>query len=117
MNEESNQQIEKTKVAIQALRKCHSGWDKAKRDWQGALKQSQDCDNTQGTKIEADLKELISTRSEIDEKAMGVETLYFIKGVLTDADIVRGSELIGPLAGFLNTGAQKASALKPWFTL
>jgi hypothetical protein len=36
MNEESNQQIEKTKVAIQALRKGHSGWDRAKRDWQGS---------------------------------------------------------------------------------
>jgi hypothetical protein len=44
------------------------------------LKQSQDCDNTQGTKIEADLKELISTCSEIYEKAMEVETLYLTKG-------------------------------------
>ena len=104
-------------MAIQALRKCHSGWGRAKRGWQGVLTQSQDCENTQGTNIEADRKELISTCSEIDEKAMEVETLYLTKGVLTDADIVRGSELIGTLAGHLKTGAHNASALKPWFTL
>ena len=80
------------------------------------MKQSQDCENTQGTKIEADLKELISACSEIDEKAMDVETLYLTKGVLREA-IVRGSELIDTLAGVLKTGAQKATALKPWFTL
>ena len=63
MNEESMQQIEKTKVAIQALRKRHSAWDSGERDWQAVLKHSQDCDITKGTEIEADLKELISTCS------------------------------------------------------
>ena len=117
MTDESKQQMEKTKVAIQALRNCHSAWDRGKRDWQGVLKQSRECENTRGTKIEADLEELIGTCQELDDKAMEVETVFLTKGMLADADIVRGSELTGALSGHFKAGAQQVAALKPWFML
>ena len=88
---ESKEQVEKSKVAIQSLRKCHSLWDRANRDWQGVIKKSEACPNTQGTKIESDIEALISTASAVDGDAMALETQYLTAGVLTDAQIAAGA--------------------------
>ena len=114
-DEDTKRQVEKSKVAIQKMRKCHGSWDRAKRDWQGVLKSSASCPNTSGTKIETDIKELITTCVGVDEKAMAIETSFLTAGVLTDAEIQTGASLTTEFVGHLEEGKKKAAALKPWF--
>ena len=110
--------MEKSKVAIQALKKGHSNWDRVKRDWQGVIKQSEACENTRGGKIENDLKNLISTCVEVDNKCMDIETSFGLKkGLLSDEAILSGSQLTSELVANIKVGPQKATALKPCFNV
>eukprot|EP00959_Pyramimonas_sp_CCMP1952_P256580 5359979-Pyramimonas_sp.AAC.1 len=64
------EQIEKSKSAIQALRKVHSGWDRARREFNAVLAQSATCQNSQGSKIEADVRALIVEANDMDDMAV-----------------------------------------------
>ena len=45
----------KTKAAVSNVRRAHSAWDKARRDWHSMVQQGQAHDNARGCKFESDL--------------------------------------------------------------
>ena len=113
--EECKQQTEKSKVAIQAVRKCHSSWDRMKRDWQTVVKTSESCPNTQGSKLESDMKDLIASCSAIDQKIVDIESIFLSKSILTDDEIVSSCQHVQSMTAECKVGATKAQALRACF--
>ena len=100
---------------ITNLRKSHSLWDRAKREWQGVIRKSAQCENTKGTKIETDLRNLVTTCDEVDASCMGVENTCLASGSLSDGQIAEAAVFSASLVEAMKDGSKKASALKPLF--
>ena len=97
------------------MRKCHSSWDRTKRDWQTVVKTSESCPNTQGSKLESDMKDLIMSCSAIDQKIVDIESIFLTKPFLTDDEILSGSQQVQSMTAECKVGATKAQALRACF--
>jgi len=109
------QPSERDKNTIAQLRKTHSLWDRAKREYQGLVSKSKGNPNTRGTAFEVALEAAINQGSQADSTLMGYETQYLGGRAFTDEDVSNLMALTNELVDLIKTSNKKATALRPWF--
>ena len=108
---------ERDKTLIANIRKVHSMWDKAARDWRGCLARSATNDNTKGCKFEVDLTANQTTGAEMDAKICDLE-LKFNKGhIMSDADIDAGTQTSTKLVELIKAGNKKSAEIQRWWKM
>ena len=106
---------EHVKVAIASVRKAHSMWDKARREFVGLVSKSEKHPNTKGSAFERDLATFIAEGGKLDTEMMELETHFLEAGDLSDHHVKEGARLSTALHSLIKEGQKRASALKPWF--
>ena len=104
-------------MTVASLRKQHSAWEKARRELNALVGQSQTNDNTAGSKCEADLQKLVERCTGLDDALLEHEKKYLQKQSYTDSEIERIAEVVKDLKDAMEKGREKASALRAWFRL
>jgi len=108
---------ERDKVAIGNLRKTHSAWDRARREYTALVAKSKDHQNTSGCKLETDLGDAVTTGTNLDSKLLTYETKFLEGKAFTDAEIGSIAATVGQLVDIMKTNNKRAAAMKPWFKL
>jgi hypothetical protein len=107
----------KVKVAVAGIRKAHSAWDRACRDFLALVQRSADHPNTTGCKFQGDLQKIADEGSLIDKALVELEANFLKHGTLSDDDIKKGADEASQVQKKIKEGNKKAAALKPWFKL
>ena len=100
------------KVAITNIRKCHTAWDGAKRDFEAATLASQAHPNTRGGRVEQDLAKIVSECAGCDAKLLAFEARVKTGGQLSEADIKEAAAVCTELSEGVKTGHKKAAGLR-----
>ena len=101
-----------TKTAVTNLRKCHTAWDKCKREWDATVASSKINQNTEGCKPERDLEKMVADGSAEDMKIQKLEQ-HVLQGERFSQDQIQESaELCTKLTDFMKSGNKKAVGLK-----
>ena len=108
---------DRDKVCIANVRKAHGLWDKARREWQGLLLRSKECENTQGCKFELDLEAAIIDGQKCDDENMLIESKFLGGAALSDEDIRVAASNATKLVDAIKGGNKKASAIRIWFEM
>ena len=112
----NTQPSERDKLTIQQLRKTHSAWDRAKREYQGLVQKSKGCKNTNGCAFEVALQEAMVEGAEVDAKLMAYETQYLGGTPFTEDNVAKLKELSNELVeNIIKVNNKKAAALKICF--
>jgi hypothetical protein len=112
-----NANEQRDKEALTNVRKAHSAWDRARRDYMSVVSKSKQNESTKETKTEKDLETLIAAGNAADENICTLEVQFMgCKSFTTDdiADVVRLSQ---ELHGLIKTGNKKAQGLRTWFNI
>ena len=108
---------ERDKITVQNLRKAHSMFERARREWQATVSQSAANQNTTGSKVELDLDTCIIEAGKTDECMMSVERKFLQGTSLVDSDIRNAAEMTTKLLEQIKGANKKQGALKAWFVL
>ena len=108
---------EKIKLAVQAIRKEHANWDRAKREFNSTISKSKQCDTTRGTTVEVDLEALVRENEKHDTLIVDFEAQYLRGDRLSDEDITKSAEACVKLRNGVKHGREKVSGLKAWFKM
>ena len=92
-------------------------WDRQGREFQGLVAQSKVNDNTQGSKVEKELDEIVAVCSKADAELIAIEQATMVKGNLSDDDIATVAKLCDALKKNGDAGKEKQIGLKAWFRL
>jgi hypothetical protein len=107
----------RSKVAVQAMRKWHSAWDRNHREFAALIEKSMEHLNTKGCKFEKDLQVICDECSLVDKVLVQLEQ-KFLQGLpFTDDDIKLGAAQTAEMQSKIKEGSKKAAALRPWFKL
>ena len=107
----------RSKIAVQAIRKWHSAWDRAHREYGALVARSADHPNTTGCKFERDLKDLCTEGEQLDKCLVALEEKY-LRGVqFSNQELATGAETTAAMQAKIKEGGKKAAALRPWFKL
>lgn len=107
----------KVKAVVAGIRKAHSAWDKACREFEALVRKSSEHPNTKGCKFEKDLKELVTKGQDMDKVLVGLEQTFLTSQKLDDEQIKQATEQAATLHSKIKEGNKKAAALRPWFKL
>ena len=102
---------------VQNCRKLHGLWDKASREWEAAVEQSQSCENTKGCKVEQDLGTAILEGKAFDKQLVEWERKFRIENSFNDDDVTAIAETGQKILALMKLGGTKVIALKFWFKI
>ena len=105
----------RTKTAVVAMRKEHSGWDRTKRDPNGLVARTKKIAKIDGTTVERDLVNLIDAVNRLDQIAMGCEAKSLRGEALTDDDMKDAAAMYKEIQNNVTEGREMAAGLKAWF--
>ena len=106
---------EPVKMCLSSIRKAHSGFDVAIRQWSGTVDRSREHPNTSGTKFEKDLMDFTEAANKIDLDMMGAERNFMVTGALTASEIRAAASKSVELSDLVKSGNKRMNALKSWF--
>ena len=106
--------VAKSKAAIVPLRKSHSMFDKAKREWDGVLERSSRSDVTRGSKFELDLKEIKSEAEALDDANLTIENKFLGGTSLSDTDLRSAGQNTSALVALIRSGNKKTTMIRGW---
>ena len=92
---------ERDKVAVANLRRTHSLWDRARRDYNALVAKSEANENTQGCKFERDLKSIVQQGGPIDQNIQALESKYLCGKDFSDEEIKMGADMANSLVTFI----------------
>ena len=94
------------------MRKAHSSWDRTCREWTSTYESSESYPNTQGCKIEKDLKAMCEKGKSIDKQIQSLEQLV-LRGINLDyGQIQEAQRLCSEMADLIKTGNAKNNGIK-----
>ena len=103
------------KELVAHLRKAHSAWDRCRRDIQITVSRSNGCENTRGSKIEADANKSLARGDELDKAIQEIERACMTNDSLNDEDMEHAAELCQDVKNLIKEAGKKLAALKAWF--
>ena len=99
-------------LAIATMRKCHSSFDKAKREFQAMIQKSMSHANTEGCKFEKDLQGIIEKGQVLDETLLQMETKHLSHALLSNEELSEGAQACEALTALIKAGQSRASAIR-----
>ena len=82
--EERQEMLAQAQTIIKNVAKCHSQWDKAKREWQMRLAASRGCERTRGSVVDKELAKAIADGTSVDTNLMALEAQMKAAGEVMD---------------------------------
>ena len=83
-------------LAMATMRKCHSSFDKGKREFQAMIQKSMSHANTEGCKFEKDLQGIIEKGQVLDETLLQMETKHLSHALLSNEELSEGHSHVRP---------------------
>ena len=103
---------EVTKVTLTNVRKAHNAFDRTRRDWEALATGSSEHANTQGSKVERDLVEMIAYGKTLDADLCAMEQIALRGERYTADQIEAAARTASRLSALLKGGQKKANALR-----
>ena len=103
------------KETVGNCKMLHSRWDRLTRDTAAALHKSKRNPNTVGSAFEKALEQGLLDGKELDEKLVGIETIYLTESVLTTEQVKDAAAWCTELSALAKDMQEKKRLLSAWF--
>ena len=108
---------DETKKALSNLRKAHGALDRTNLEWTSTYEASEMHPNTQGCKIEKDLKAMVAKGEELDKIILSLEKVTMQKKNLTAGQLTEAVRVCQEVSELVKAGGAKSAAIKSWHKL
>jgi hypothetical protein len=104
-----------SRTAIHHVRKTHSAFDRARRNWSAVLAKSKENVNTKGCKFEQDLEASLGNGKCLDAKLMEIERIFMTDGKLANMNITAAADISNKLVNEIKFAGKRVAALQNCF--